>query len=573
MNDPSDKIKRVPGWWRDAMEYEIRGGARWAYALGVALTSVLVLQMLSGWALMATYVPSTRDAWSSVFYIQHRVASGAFVRGLHHYGAQAVMIVVGLHLLQVVLYGAYKKPRQTTWWFGLGLLALVSGLAVTGYLLPWDQKGYWATTVATNIAGSAPVLGPAVRTVLVGGAEYGQSTLTRLFMLHVGVLPSLVALVLAWHARSFRREGPTAPWGADVSRVETYAPRQFGRDVLLSVFVLGAVACVAAFVPAPLDAPADPSVEYPPRPEWYFLWLYELLNLVPGPAEKLVSLGVPFVGALLLALLPVLDRGTSLRVRDRVAFVAPVFFAALAIAGLTAYALHKDANDAKFQAQRGDADVRAARAVELARQGIPPEGPLAMLAADPWTRGRDLFIEKCSSCHVIDGQGEHHAPDHTRFASREWILGLLRDPQGAAYFHGTELDGMPSQASLGDEQLRAVTEFLLSRGREPQDPALDEALVIRGASVFETKCMTCHVFEDDGDYLGEGGPDLTRWGSRTWIARQITHPADPGQYGEANEMPAFEGEFTDADLRVLTAYVRLLRFGSSPAAAPPRTGR
>src|SRR5689334_20461288 len=168
-----------------ALDEEIEGGARWAYVFGSALFTIFLCQIVTGLLLMATYTPAINGAWSSVYYIQHKVAGGWFVRGMPHYGAQSMIVVPGIHLMQVALYGAYKRPREVTWWVGLGLLGMVQGLALTGYLLPWDQKGYWATKVATNIAGSVPGLGPAIQTVIVGGTEYGQATLTRFFVLHV----------------------------------------------------------------------------------------------------------------------------------------------------------------------------------------------------------------------------------------------------------------------------------------------------------------------------------------------------------------------------------------------------
>src|SRR5262249_49184420 len=123
-----------------ALDEEIAGGARWAYVFGSGLLTVFITQVVTGLLLMATYTPSATGAWSSVYYIQHKVTGGWFVRGLHHYGAQAMIVVLGMHLLQVALYGAYKRPREVTWWLGISLLGLVQGLGVTGYLLPWDEK-------------------------------------------------------------------------------------------------------------------------------------------------------------------------------------------------------------------------------------------------------------------------------------------------------------------------------------------------------------------------------------------------------------------------------------------------
>ena len=154
---------------REALLENIPGGSRWRYVWGSTLTFALVVQLITGLFLWMAYSPSSQTAWESVFYIQHEMFGGWFLRGLHHYTAQAMTVLLVLHLMQVLIDGAYKAPREVNFWFGLILLQLVLGLSLTGYLLPWDQKGFWATKVATNLMGSVPVVGPAMQRMLVGG--------------------------------------------------------------------------------------------------------------------------------------------------------------------------------------------------------------------------------------------------------------------------------------------------------------------------------------------------------------------------------------------------------------------
>src|SRR5436309_823788 len=194
----------------EALYEKVPGGARWRYVWGSTLSFALVVQFITGLFLWLAYSPSSQTAWESVYYIQHEMTGGWLLRGIHHFTAQAMNVLLVLHLMQVVIDGAYKAPREINFWFGFFLLGLVLGLSLTGYLLPWDQKGYWATKVATSIAAITPFVGPAVQTLIVGGPEYGHHTLTRFFALHAGVLPACVVALLVWHIFLFRRHGITA---------------------------------------------------------------------------------------------------------------------------------------------------------------------------------------------------------------------------------------------------------------------------------------------------------------------------------------------------------------------------
>jgi ubiquinol-cytochrome c reductase cytochrome b subunit len=555
-----------------ALDEEIAGGARWAYVFGSGLVTIFIVQVVTGLLLMATYTPSVTGAWASVFYIQHQVAGGWFVRGLHSYGAQAMIVVLGMHLLQVALYGAYKKPREVNWWLGLGLLAMVQGLGLTGYLLPWDQKGYWATKVATNIAGTVPVMGPAIQTLIVGGGEYGQATLTRFYVLHVAVLPMSLLLIVVLHVAMFRRHGVTPPAGADLSRKSTFHPDQLVRDVGFSALALVAVALLtSATRGAHLDAPADPTVDYNPRPEWYFLFLFQLLKYLPGSLELVGTVIAPGIAGAFLFVLPFLDRGESRRVRDRLPWLAPVLLGALGIGVLTVQSLRDDAADPAFQKGVLVSKARAERAIMLAHKGMPAAGPAEMLRNDPMSRGADLYVQHCTQCHVLRGEGERDAPDHTGFASRDWILGMILDPQAEHYFGNTDIDDMKPMGKIGEAKLKAVTEFLFSLGHEPQDPPYDKALAAQGKEVFTDKCTNCHLYQGEGQDLFEG-PDMTGYASRTWIYRQIMDPGAVTQYGELNEMPEFEDELEDHDVKMLAAFLRQQRFekpAHPPKPAPP----
>ncbi|KAB2897863.1 MAG: cytochrome bc complex cytochrome b subunit [Kofleriaceae bacterium] len=305
-----------------ALEEPVLGGASFVYVMGSVLLFLLILQATTGALLAFYYAPSATDAWGSVAYIEDQVTLGWFIRGLHHHGASAMVIAVGLHMLQVIVYGAYKRPREVTWWVGVMLLGLLLAFALTGYLLPWDQTGYWATKVATGIAGETPVAGQEVQAALQAGNEYGNLTLTRFYALHVFILPALTFGLVALHVLLFRKHGATPRWGrsdAELARTaQPFWPDQLFRDVVAMVVAfLALVAWTVHTGGAGLDAPADPSSNFDARPEWYFRPLFQMLKYFSGPMETVVALGAPvLVGGVLFAL-PFLDRGADRSPRRR----------------------------------------------------------------------------------------------------------------------------------------------------------------------------------------------------------------------------------------------------------------
>ncbi len=182
----------------------------WLYTLGSATLFVAIIQMATGILLTIYYVPTPDQAYDSVLYITNQLPAGWFIRGLHHWGASAMVVLTVLHLLRVFMYGAYKYPREVTWITGVLLLLVVIGFGFTGYLLPWDQKAYWATTVGTQIAGVAPGLGPWILRVMRGGDDLSALTLARFFGTHVWVLPAALMALLGVHLYLVIRNGISA---------------------------------------------------------------------------------------------------------------------------------------------------------------------------------------------------------------------------------------------------------------------------------------------------------------------------------------------------------------------------
>lgn len=179
----------------------------WLYTLGSATLFVAVSQMVTGILLTIYYVPSPDQAYDSVQYITTQVPAGWFIRGLHHWGASVMVVLTVLHMLRVIYYGAYKYPREVTWFTGIGLLVIVIGFGFTGYLLPWDQKAFWATTVGTRIAEVTPVIGESILRIMRGGSELTAVTLARFFGVHVWFLPAALLALIGVHMFLVIRNG------------------------------------------------------------------------------------------------------------------------------------------------------------------------------------------------------------------------------------------------------------------------------------------------------------------------------------------------------------------------------
>ena len=171
----------------------------WWYTLGSASLFLFVLQAVTGVFLTVYYVPSPDHAYDSVQYIMNGVAFGWLIRGIHHWGASLMVVFVFIHMLRTFFFGAYKYPREITWLTGVFLLLMTIGMGFTGYLLPWNQRAYWATTVGTEIPGTAPFVGTFIERVLRGGSDLSAVTLARFFAVHIWFLPAIILLLIGVH--------------------------------------------------------------------------------------------------------------------------------------------------------------------------------------------------------------------------------------------------------------------------------------------------------------------------------------------------------------------------------------
>ena len=553
---------------QEALYENIPGGARWRYVWGSTLTFAFSIQVITGIFLWMAYSASAQTAWESVFYIQFEMAGGWFLRGLHHYTAQVMTILLALHLLQVLIDGAYKAPREFNFWSGLLLLQLTLALSLTGYLLPWDQKGYWATKVATNIVSIVPFIGPDLQKLVVGGPDYGHHTLTRFLALHAGVLPGLIIALIGGHIYFFRRHGLHAKQPLKKPDAKFW-PDQVLADAIACLGVLFTVVVLTLITRgAELAAPADAASQFSAaRPEWYFLFLFELLKYFPGESEIIGAIVLPGAAVGFMFLMPYLGQW-KLGHRFNLAFV----FGGLAGAGLLTWmAMKQDNNDPNFQRALRDSHHQAARVIELAKapSGIPIAGAAVLLREDPYIQGPKLFAKHCASCHRYgghDGEGNpvkdpQSAADLKGFASREWLAGLL-DPakvDSLHYFGGTKFkDGKMvkwvkknADEPAEQEQLKKVIAALSAEAQlksQRDADARDIAIIKQGVELArgDVACTDCHAFgKPDPDAIA---PTLTGYGSRAWLVRFIGNPEHADFYGKRNDrMPLFgEKQILDA---------------------------
>lgn len=536
-----------------ALDEPVHGGAKWSYIFGSGLVFLFILQAVTGIIMASFYSPSSTSAWGSVYYLQYQTSFGWFVRGLHHFGSSAMMILALVHMFQVFIFGAYKKPRELNWISGVILLLFLAGFGLTGYLLPWDQKGYWATQVATNIMGTIPVIGKYIKIIHQGGSDYGNFTITRFYTLHVFLLPISLVSFLFIHIALFRKHGVTPCWKMREevlkNRVDPFWPDQIFKDV---VFAIGMYAALAGVVfwsgGAELQSPADPASNYLARPEWYFLFLFQLLKYCQGNFLIVGTVIVPALALTFLLVLPFIDRNPTRNPSGRTPFFGAVFSGLAGVIALTALAMYHDSQDIHIIHQREDAEKQTARAIKLAAKGIPPAGGLSIFLNDPVFLGEKIFKESCMGCHMVKGQGGDTAPDFTDFGSREWVAGLLKNPKDVKYFK--ESGAMPP-VKQPDESLMDMSEFLLSQSGDLVNKNAERRE--RGRElVTKGNCVICHPLGDKD--AKKMAPNLTGYLSEAWLKEFIRNPADMKFYGARNKMPKFD-KLSENELDALVQYL------------------
>ena len=458
---------------RETAEHPVpRKTASWFYVFGSAALAVFVLQVVTGILLAIIYVPSAAEAWNSLQMLNHDVTLGWFIRALHGWGSNFMVAIVLIHMVQVFLFGAYKFPRELTWIVGVFLLLMTLGMAFSGQVLRFDQDAYWGLGIGASIAGRVPILGPATVKLMLGGPIIAGATLSRFFALHVFVIPGLLIGLVSVHLLMVLKLGVNdwpmpgrivkrATYAAEYEELvkkdgEPFVPYAIWKDLFFSAIILAAVAaCAIYFGPFGPSGRPDPTIiQTAPRPDYFFLWLYALLSLLPPSLETPALLIGPVVAIFALILLPfVFGEGEKSWRRRPIAVLSILLIAVTLgtfthLAGFAPWSPHMNAWSGDPVPERF---LKGTTALE--RQG-------ALV----------FQVKQCRNCHSLGELGGLRGPTLDSVAVRLTGDQLIRQViQGGG--------NMPAYGkNLSPAETTALVAFLMTLHPAGQSPARDAAI-------------------------------------------------------------------------------------------------
>ena len=457
---------------RDAAEHPVpRNTASWWYVFGSAALIVFCLQLVTGILLAMVYVPSADEAWSSLQTLNHAVVFGWFVRALHGWGSNFMIAIVLIHMVQVFLFGAFKYPRELTWIVGVFLLLMTLAMAFTGQVMRFDQDAYWGLGIGASIASRVPVAGPAIVKLMLGGPIIAGATLSRFFALHVFVVPGTLIALVCLHVLMVLKLGINEwPMPGRVVKRATYereyheltrtdgapfVPYAIWKDTFFAAFILLAVGgCAWYFGPfGPTGRPDPTIVQTVPRPDYFFLWLYAVLSLLPPSLETPAVIIGPAVAIGALLLLPFLSGEGEKSWKRRPIAVLTVMLVAITLGTFTHLAGYAPWSP-HMNAWSGD----------------PVPEPLLRGATALQRQGALVFQAKqCRNCHALGESGGQRGPSLDRVAVRLTEDQLIRQViQGGG--------NMPAYGkNLSPAETTALVAFLETLHPVGQAPAREAA--------------------------------------------------------------------------------------------------
>jgi len=451
-----DDRSGVSTYIKPIAELPVPRGSGWSDIFGSATLCAFILQIITGTALATTYVTSAESAYDSLRFITGAATFGYLLRGMHFYGASAMMLMIGLHAIQTFLSGSFKFPRELNWLTGVVLLGVTLAMAFTGQLLRWDNNGIWTVFTFAAHAARVPIAGPQIARFILAGDTVGGATLSRFFAFHVFFIPGLIFAFLALHLVLVLRHGIAEPprAGRPVDP-QTYRPwyraylKEHGvpywpegafRDLAVAVVVIAEVVLLAWLLgPPELGSPPDPTiVGADPRPDWYFLWIFSVVALLPKGFESFVIVGGPLLIGIILVLIPFISNRGERSPRRRPWAVGSVAVLVVAIGVLILLG------------------QRASWSPDFAAQ------PLRQVLVDSTNpqlqQGALLFYNQgCQYCHAIQGEGGQSGSDLSNAGSR-----LTADQLSDAILKGRR--NMPGYTGkITPEELDNLIAFLQSR--------------------------------------------------------------------------------------------------------------
>jgi ubiquinol-cytochrome c reductase cytochrome b subunit len=518
-----DRRTAIPTLIQDFLHENIPASAGWPQVFGSIALFLFLTQALTGVLLALNYAATAGEAYQSLQYIIHLVVAGRLVRGLHHWGASWMIVAVCVHMAQVFIYGAYKKPRETTWIAGVFLLLLTLGFGLTGYLLPWDNRAYWGSMVTTQIIAGIPVAGSVLSDLLGSRNGLGAITFSRFYALHTLVLPGVTTLLILLHVYLVRLHG-IAPRPSNLPDEKAFYPQQLFRDFAAVFIIFVTLFLAAAFIDAPLERMANPrDTTFVPRPEWYFLFLFQLVKVFPGRLEWLGTVVLPGLSVVLLVLLPFLKSLQRMVLSGRLQAIGVTILVFAIWSGLTAAAM----NGAHQHAAIGEA-----AGMELGE--ISP----AVIA------GYGLFRSSgCESCHAL-GAGTPRSGPLLGVASVEHAPDWLN-----RHFEEFAVDAQHERADAELNNLLAFTRAI--NVKTAADLRNMSTNLVSGAAIYVSRsCYSCHKVNEEG---GNAGPAMNGLASRRdeeWIRE---HFINPSKLSPGTIMPPFR--FSKQEERDLIQYL------------------
>ena len=470
----SERLQIGPAIRATAAHEVPRKSASWWYVFGSAALTVFVLQIVTGVMLAIIYVPSAAEAWNSLQYLNHGVTLGWFLRGVHGWGSNFMVALVLIHMCQVILFGAYKFPRELTWIIGVFLLLLTLGMAFTGQVLRFDQDAYWGLGIGVAIVGRVPLMGAFLVHMLLGGPIIAGDTLSRFFAIHVFVIPGILIGLVSLHLLLVLKLGINDwPMPGRVVRRSTYikeyhemtrtdgvpfVPEAVWKDIFFSAAIIVSVMICAAFLGpfGPSGFPDPTIIQTVPKPDFFFRWLYAMLALLPPEMETPVLLIAPVVVIGFLILLPFLSGEGEKSWKRRPITVVTLLLTAVALGTFTELANYSPWSPV-MDGWSGDPVP-----VEYLQGRSPLERQGALV----------FQVKQCRNCHSLRGSGGKRGPALDRIATSLTHDQLVRQViQGGG--------NMPAYGkNLNPAEVTALVSFLETLHPSNQPAARDAAQAV-----------------------------------------------------------------------------------------------